>query len=64
MQMLILIFGVSIWLSNRKPRKIENRQRDSLNLVYLSQLNTIFHTIEGVDENLRKEEYLPLMMVA
>jgi hypothetical protein len=47
----------------QKTQKNRNRQRDSLNLVYSSQLNTIFHTIEGVDENPSKEEYIPFLTV-
>jgi transposase len=47
----------------QKTQKNRNRQKDSLNLVYSSQLNTVFHTIEGVDENPSKQEYIPFLTV-
>jgi len=47
----------------QKTQKNRNRPRDSLKLVYSSQLNTIFYTIEGVDENPSKEEYIPFLTV-
>jgi hypothetical protein len=55
---LLSAFG----LTTENPEK-SNRQKDSLNLVYSSQLNTVFHTIEGVDENPNKEEYIPFLTV-
>jgi hypothetical protein len=47
----------------QKTRKNRNRQRDSLKLVYSSQLNTIFHTTEGVDNPSKEEEYIPFLTV-
>jgi hypothetical protein len=50
-------------LATENPEKSKQTERLSKPCFYSSQLNTIFHTIEGVDENPSKEEYLPLMMV-
>jgi hypothetical protein len=56
---LLSAFG----LTTENPEKSKQTERDSLNLVYSSQLNTIFHTIESMDENPSKEEYLPFLTV-
>jgi hypothetical protein len=56
---LLSAFG----LATENPEKSKQTERDSLNLVNSSQLNTIFHTIEGVDENPSKEEYIPFLTV-
>jgi hypothetical protein len=62
MHILFFLSSVSAFgLATENPEK--SKQTDSLNLVYSSQLNTIFHTIEGVVENPSKEEYLPFLTV-
>jgi hypothetical protein len=49
-------------LATENPEKSKQTE-SSLNLVYSSQLNTVFHTIEGVNENPSKEEYIPFLTV-
>jgi hypothetical protein len=50
-------------LTTENPEKSKQTERLSKPRLLIA-IKYYFHTIEGVDENPRKEEYLPLMMVA